>query len=41
MSHVLEFLTCLNCGLLIANLAVLGLTLKLYTEFYKERVKGK
>ncbi len=31
----------LNLGLLIANLIVLGYSVKLYTEFFKERVKGK
>ena len=28
-------------GLTIVNLAIFGFCLKLYTEFFKERVKGK
>ena len=31
--------TCLNLGLLLANLILLGFGIKLYTEFFKERVK--
>jgi len=30
-----------NVGVLIANLAVLGLTLKLYTEFFKQAAQMK
>lgn len=29
------------CTILFANLLILALNLKLYTEFFKERVKGK
>lgn len=35
-----EAVIALNLGILLANLAVLGLSIKLYTEFFKERVKG-
>lgn len=31
----------LNCVTMLVNVALLGLNLKLYTEFFKERVKGK
>lgn len=36
-----ETAVALMLGLLLANFIVLALTLKLYTEFFKERVKGK
>lgn len=29
--------TIINVGILLANLAVFGLTLKLYTEYFKDR----
>lgn len=32
-------MTLVNVGILLANLIVLGLNLKLYTEWWKERVK--
>lgn len=37
----MELLTLVNAVLLLANVAVLGLSVKLYTEFAKERFKGK
>lgn len=33
-------LTVVNVGILLANLAVFGLTLKLYTEYFKDRSQG-
>lgn len=39
-STIIQTLSIVNIGILVANLGVLGLTIKLYTEFYKERVKG-
>lgn len=37
MCSDLAFMTALNVGVLLANLGVLGLTLKLYTEYFKDR----
>lgn len=36
-----EALTIANVGILIANLVVFGLTLKLYTEYFKDRSHGE
>lgn len=43
---MINTLTAVNCVILLANLGILGLTLKLYTELFKDkafdqRSKGK
>ena len=37
----MDITVAINVGLLIANILVAGLNMKLYTEFFKERVKGR
>lgn len=39
MEHLQAFFAILTVGLTLANLIILGLNFKLYTEFFKERVK--
>lgn len=36
-----QTLTLINMAILFANLIVLGLTMKLYTEHFKDRVQEK